>query len=169
MPQTPTVQFWITQALRTFQCRGVSRKGKDLFSITQYGGEGGRRIYIGEFVEHPPSRSSPWVRSIDDEWRSVLHSHSGRPPYEPLSPCHPQNGENTKAWDWIADDNSDLNEWPHLWAMRKSTSLMENTIIDGGNGEKIPLYLERDKTCLERMKTENRADSSSIKWMILHT
>ena len=41
------------------------------------------RIYIGAFVGNPPSREAPWGRAIDDEWRSVLRSHSGKPPNGP--------------------------------------------------------------------------------------
>ena len=40
---------------------------------------------------------------------------------------------------------------------------MEKTIIDGGNGEKTSLSLEIEKTCLERMKKGNNADSNSSK------
>ena len=47
--------------------------------------------------------------------------------------------------------------------MRKWINSMEKTIIDGGNGEKRLFSLERENMCLERMKTENNADSNSSK------
>ena len=109
---------------------------------------GGGHIYIGEFVEHSPSRAAPWRRSIDDEWRSVLHSHSGRNRHGPLPPFHLQNVENTKAWYWIADGNSNTNEWSHSWAIRKLISSTDKTIIDGGSSEKRPFSLEREKLAL---------------------
>ena len=84
----------------------------------------------------PPSQAAPWVLAIDDELRSVFF-HVGRPLYGPLPPCHLPNGENTKAWDLITDGNSDPDEWSHSWQKRKSISLMEKTIIDSGNGEKV--------------------------------
>ena len=42
----------------------------------------------------------------------------GRPPHGPLPPCYPRNGENTKAWVWVADDESDPNDRSHSWLMR---------------------------------------------------
>ena len=128
------------------QRRGVSCEGKYQFSIPQCGGGG---VYTGVFVEHSPSRCAPWGWAIDNEWWSIVYSHSGRPPHGPLPPFYLPNGENTKAWDWIANDNSDPNEWSHSWAMRKSIGLMKKTIIDDGNSGKIPLSLEREKIALK--------------------
>ena len=119
--------------------------------------------YIGAFVEHSPSWAAPWGQVIDDEWWSVFHSHLGRPLHGPLPPYHPQNGENTKSWECILDGNIDPNEWSHSWVIRKSISSTEKTIVDGGNSEKRPWSLERDKTRLEGMKKENNVKSNSIK------
>ena len=43
---------------------------------------------------------------------------AGMSPHGPLPPCHPQNGENTKAWVWIAGDDSNLNYISHSWVIR---------------------------------------------------
>ena len=120
---------------------------------------GGGGVYIYQSIYGtPPLVIRPWGRAIDDEWRSVLHSHSGRHPHGPLPPCHPPNGENTKAWDWIADGNSDPNEWSHSWVMMKSISSMEKKIIDDGNGQRRPLFLKRERNCLEGLKKAHNAD-----------
>ena len=120
-------------------------------------------IYIRSFVESSPSRAAHWRRAINDEWWSVLHSRSGKPPHGPLTTCHRKNGENTKAWYLIADGNSNPNKWSHSWVISKSIISMEKTIFHNDNGEKMPLSLEREKACLERMKKGNNADSNSSK------
>ena len=73
----------------------------------------------------------------------------GRPPYGPLTPCHPPNGENTNGWDLTADNESDQNYRSQSWVIRKSKMLMEKSIVDGGNDEKKPLSSERKKLALE--------------------
>ena len=40
---------------------------------------------------------------------------------------------------------------------------MKKSIVDGGNSEKNPLYLERKKVALKGRKKENNANSNSIK------
>ena len=133
-----------------------------------WGGFGVRRIYIGTFVKHSLSRDSTWGRAINDERWSVLYSCLGRPPRGPLPPCHPPNGENTKACDWIADDDSNTNNRSYSWVIRKSKQLMEKSIFDSGNGEKKPLSLEIKQTALKGWKKEDNANSNSSKWMNLH-
>ena len=118
-------------------------RGSICLSILIWGGFGVGRLYIGAFVEHSPSQAAPWGRAIDDEWRYFLHYYPGRSPHGPLLPSHLPNGGNMKAWGWIADGNSNPNEWSYLWVMRKSISSMEKTIFGGGNDEKSPLYLGR--------------------------
>ena len=100
-------------------------------------------------MEHSLLRAAPWGRAIDDEWWSVLHSNLGRPTHGPLPPFHLPNGENKKAWDWIADGNSNPNEWSQLWVISKLISSMEKSIVNGGNGEKRPLSLEEKKLSLK--------------------
>ena len=127
----------------------------------------GGGVYIGVFLEHSPSRYAPWGRAIDGECQSVLHSQSGRPPNGPLQPCHLSNGENTKAWDWIADGNSDPNKLSHLRGIRKSISSMKKTIVDGGNNKNSIVPGERENLPWKDEKGKI-ADSNSSKWMILH-
>ena len=74
---------------------------------------------------------------------------SGRPPHVPLAPWHSPNGKNTKAWGLIANDDSNPTNRSHSWVIRKSNVLMERSIVDGGNGEKKPLSLERNKLALK--------------------
>ena len=74
---------------------------------------------------------------------------AGRPPRGPLPPCHPPNGENTKAWVLISDDDSDPSNRSHSWMIRESKIIMEKSIVDGGNSEKKPLSLERKKLALK--------------------
>ena len=45
---------------------------------------------------------------------------SGRSPHGPLPPCHHPNGENTKDWYWISEDDSDPNDKLQSWVIRKS-------------------------------------------------
>ena len=59
-----------------------------------------------------------------------------------------------KAWDRIDDDDINLNDRSHSWVIRNSKMLIEKSIIDGGNGEKNPLSLERKKTYLKIWKKE---------------
>ena len=101
-----------------------------------WGSFGVGRIYIGAFLKHPLWQDAPWRLAINDKWWSVLHSHSGRRPHGPLTPSHPPNGENMKAWDWNFNGNRYPNNRSHSWVIRKSISLMERSIVDGGNGEK---------------------------------
>ena len=110
------------------------------------------RIYIGAFMKHSLSCDASWGRAIDDEWCSVLSSCSRRSPCGPLPPCHPPNGENTKAWDWISDDDSNLNDRWHSWVIKKSISSMEKAILDVGDGEKKPFSLERKILALKYEK-----------------
>ena len=49
---------------------------------------------------------------------AVVVLGAGRPPNGPLSPCHPSNGENTKAWVLIVNDDSNLNDRSHSWVIR---------------------------------------------------
>ena len=49
---------------------------------------------------------------------AVVVLEEGRPPNGPLSPWHPPNDENTKAWVWIANDESDTNDMSHSWVIR---------------------------------------------------
>ena len=126
----------------------------------------GGSINIRGFVEHYPLVAAPWGRAIADEWQSVLNSHSGRPPHRPLPPSHPPNGENTKAWDWIPDGNSGLNEWSHLWAIRKSISLLEKTIPNSGNVENGHFTWREKEFPWERktMQTQIRVNE----WYCIH-
>ena len=48
----------------------------------------------------------------------VVALGAGRPPCGPLPHCHPPNGENTKAWVLIADDDCDPNNRSHSWMIR---------------------------------------------------
>ena len=49
---------------------------------------------------------------------AVVIFRAGTPPNGLLSPCNPPNGENTKAWVWIANDDSDTNYRSHSWVIR---------------------------------------------------
>ena len=114
----------------------------------------------------------PLVRRLlgtrDHWWMVVCIEFSfGKPPHGTLPPCHPSYGENTKAWDWIYDDDSDLNDRSHSWMIRTSISSMEKSIVDSGKSEKNPLSLEK-QNFLKNVKKGNNANSSSSKWMILH-
>ena len=100
---------------------------------------------------------------------TVVVLGSGRPPNGTLPTCLPPNGKNKKAWDLIADDERDPNNRSHSWVIRKSKILMEKSIVDGGNGKKKPLSLERRKLALKGWKEGNNENSNYSKWMILHT
>ena len=56
---------------------------------------------------------------------------------------------------------TDPNKWSHSWAIWKSIGSMEKTVVDCGNGEKKAIVFGGKKTCLERMKKGNNADSNS--------
>ena len=142
-------------------------RGSICLASPDLGGGGG--IYISEHLWNPPLHEPP----PGDE-RPMMNGGPfcilvrGGLLMDRCHPCHPPDCENMKAWDWIANGSSDPNEWSHSWAMRKPINSMEKTIIDGGNSEKRPSFLERKKTCLVRMKKENNAYSYSNKWMILY-
>ena len=124
-------------------------------------------IYIGAFLEPSPLWAVPWRQATDDEWGYVFNSSPGRPPHGLLPPSHPPDGKNMKAWNLIANGYSDLNEWSHSWVMRKPINYMEDTIVDGCNGEKS-IFLGERKLLPWKDKKLNNADSNLSKWMILH-
>ena len=49
---------------------------------------------------------------------AVVVLGAGRPPNGPLSPRHPPNGESTKAWVRIVDDDRNPNDRSHSWVIR---------------------------------------------------
>ena len=80
-------------------------------------------------------------------------------PHEPLPLCHLPDGENTKAWDLIANGYSDPNDRSHSLVISKLISLMKKSTVKGGNSGRKPFSLERKKG----MKKENNANSNSSK------
>ena len=63
----------------------------------------------------------------------------------------------------MSNDDSNMNDRSRSWVIRLSKKLMKKSIVDGGNGEKLPLSLLRKRLAFKDDKIKSNANSNSSK------
>ena len=167
---TPTPQLGITRACAPANAAASPVRGSICLASPDLG-----RFWGGAYIYQiicgtPPLACRPLETSVSMmNGGPFFHSHSGRPPHGPLPPFHPPNGENTKAWDWISDGNSNPNEWSHSWVIRKLIISMENTTLYCGNSEKFHCPWREKKLALNGWKRKTvRTQIRVNEWYWIH-